>query len=942
MASDIPVGVEDFVLLNEITEDSVCDNLRVRFQNDKIYTFIGNVVVAVNPYKPIDIYTDAWVRKYQGTNIYEMSPHMYGQLAIRAGKTEASKILMRYIAAVSRQSEGVEKVRDQLLNCNPVLEAFGNAKTTKNDNSSRFKSPRVVAVPEKERSFHIFYQLLSGLSTEELSNLGLTPQVRDYSYLIPQIPQSQSFGPSAPLQIRESATSPVVVTVTSPDDSEGGTRTLTDSRAFQHTLDSLETLGISAEDRSEIWKVLAAVLLLGNIRFDASKPGWINATDTAASLLGTSPSDLAKGLTYRSIYDPATKKDISVPLSPEQAMYARDAFAKSLYGRLFNWLIKKINEHIMSQSNIKGRRNVIGVLDIYGFEIMARNGFEQLMINYCNEKLQQLFIELTLKSEQEEYAKEGIEWTEIKYFNNAIICDLIESKRTGILAVLDDECAMSENTDTTFLSRLNNVAVHHKHFDSREKNPRTSRLTPDVFIIHHYAGDVSYCTDGFLEKNKDLLYRDLVNLGAASSRAIVRDLYPVAQPGAEDSTSQTHSKRPETLGSQFKASMASLIELLMSKNPHYIRCIKPNASKTAGLFEPELVLHQIRYLGLQESVRVRRSGFCYRQKYAKFLDRFKMLSPLTWPKWKGAAIPVGSELVIEGVKAVFEALKIGAAEWKLGKTKDIYKESVNGNELVSLETSRNAAKHRLATLIRARWLAYKAQKEYQRVRAVLIKLQANIRRYQYHLKYLRLKKSTIILQKIQRGRRARKFVKYKRTRIPKYAATMIQRNYRRHRNLRYLNNLITRMREAGVHWRTMKWPKPPSGRGMKILAETLRVTYDRCLARNYRRGLSAERREYLRWKVVAWELFRNKESYAGSTQKGFSADRVGLTSPECSSKWAQVSNGEPLLSAISCIKLHRHNPTKDAPRILALTPTTLHLLNPKNLSSKKKCLSRNS
>ncbi|KAJ3217621.1 Unconventional myosin-Ib [Dinochytrium kinnereticum] len=1017
MATDAPVGVEDFVLLDEITEESVCENLRVRFANDSIYvsarissrvvfsisvggnrlltmvslkTFIGNVVVAMNPYKPIDIYTDKWVRKYQGSNIYEMSPHIFAlaDSAFRdmkdrdrdqcviitgesgAGKTEASKILMRYIAAVSRQAEGVEKVRDQLLNCNPVLEAFGNAKTTKNDNSSRFgkymdlqfdfrgkpiggkittyllEKSRVVAVPEKERSFHIFYQLLSGLNADELQSLSLTTQVKDYSYLIPQIPQSQNIS-GTPREIRDSATSPVVVTVTSPDDSEGGTRTLTDSKAFKQTIESLELLGINESERSEVWRVVGAILHLGNVRFDESNPGWVNATDTVgvagssvlnnevlprvASLLGMPTEEFAKGLTYRSINDPATKKVISVPLSPEQAVFARDALAKSLYGRLFSWLVKKINDHINSKSDKTIRRNVIGVLDIYGFEIMQRNGFEQLMINYCNEKLQQLFIELTLKLEQEEYAKEGIEWTEIKYFNNAVICDLIESKRTGILAVLDDECTMSENTDTTFLSKLNGIVASHKHFDSREKNPRTSRLPPDVFLIHHYAGDVSYCVDGFLEKNKDLLYRDLLNLASTSSRPIVREMYGATNTGVEDNSISISSKRPETLGSQFKASMSSLIELLMSKNPHYIRCLKPNASKKSGMFEPDLVLHQIRYLGLQESIRVRRSGFCYRQKYGKFLDRFKMLSPLTWPKWNGDPVSGDSDLVIEGIKAVLGALKIAPSEWRIGKTKVFIR---NPSTLVSLENARNQAKHRLATRIRARWLAYKHRSNFLRTRLLMIKLQANIRRHQHENHYIAMKKGAILFQKLARGRQARKFVKHKRIRIPKYAATVIQRNWRRHRNLRYLATLKERMEAAGPHWRTMKWPKTPGGRGMKMLAETLRVTYDRILARNYRKSLGDERRDYMRWKVMAFDIFKGKESYALSTKVGFVTDRAGLTTSDAS-KWRQISNGEPLLTSVNCVKLHRHNPSKDAPRILALTPTTLHLLNSKNLSSKE-------
>ncbi|KAJ3112864.1 hypothetical protein HDU96_004093 [Phlyctochytrium bullatum] len=1002
-ASDAPVGVEDFVLLNEITEDSVCDNLKTRFKADRIYTFIGTVVVAVNPYKPIDIYSDAWVRKYHGSNPYEMQPHIFAlaDAAFRdmrdrdrdqcviitgesgAGKTEASKILMRYIAAASRQAQGVEKIRDQLLNCNPVLEAFGNAKTTRNDNSSRFgkymdlqfdfrgkpvggkittyllEKSRVVTVPNGERSFHIFYQILSGLNSKELEDLHLTPSTTDYAYLAPPPPPAAN---GTPLQRRDTATAPV--TVSSPIDADGGgIRTLTDTKAFRHTVDSLESLGIDGPTRAHMWRIIAAILLLGNVRFAATKPGIVSAMDTVgvagsavanpelttkiAELLGVSPDELANALTHRSISDRATKKNILVPLGPDQALFARDAFAKSLYGRLFSWLVTRINNFINVQGVKNGYRNVIGVLDIYGFEIMEKNGFEQLMINYCNEKLQQLFIELTLKSEQEEYAKEGIEWTDIAYFNNAVICDLIEQKRTGIFAVLDDECVMQDNTDATFLSKLSTVAAHHKHFDSREKNPRTSRLPPGAFLIHHYAGDVSYSVDGFIEKNKDLLFRDLLGLAAASKHPIVQEMYAAAGPAVEENGS---SKRPETLGSQFKASMASLIELLMSKNPHYIRCIKPNTSKASSIFDDELVRHQVRYLGLQESIRVRRSGYCYRQKYLKFLDRFKMLSPLTWPKWKGGSIPYGSDVVAEGLKAVFGALNIKQAEWKLGKSKVFIK---NPSTLLLLENARNQAKHRLATRIRARWLAYRARSEYLEIRNSIIRLQANFRRHLYRRRYLDLRRKTIIAQKVIRGRRARKLVRQKRARIPKFAAAMMQRSWRRYRNLKYFSLLKTRMAEAGPHWRNMKWPKPPAGRGMKILGETLRVVYDRIMARNYRKSLTNERREYIRWKVVAHDLFKGKDSYAlrlgvylyffrnasidtmFSTQKGFAGDNVGLTTGELSGRWQVASCGEPLLCSVHCMKLHRHNPTKDAPRILALTPTTLHVFT-KNLSTKEK------
>ncbi|KAJ3156843.1 Unconventional myosin-Ia [Irineochytrium annulatum] len=648
-----------------------------------------------------------------------------------------------------------------------------------------------------------------------------------------------------------------------------------DATQFKATCASLGALGMPETDRTSVWGVVAAVLTLGNVKFDrdgrrseVSSSGVVGSRVVsndvlrkAAGLLGVDADELKSALTFRKVFDPvrrggeAAQKDggIMVPLTVEQAAFSRDALAKSLYGKLFAWIVKRINGHIGCTAAVKGKRSVIGVLDIYGFEIMQKNGFEQLMINYCNEKLQQLFIELTLKSEQEEYAKEGIEWTEIKYFNNAPICELIESKRTGILALLDEECTLNDHNDTTFIAKLNSQVSSHKHYDSREKNPRTSKLPDDVFVVKHYAGDVTYSIDGFVERNKDLLYRDLINLAFNSDKPIVREMFGNEGKKIAGSEEEIVLRRPETLGIQFR----------------------PNSIKKPSKFDTELVLHQVRYLGLQESIRVRRAGFCHRSRHAKFLDRFKMLSKDTWPMWKG-----GDKGVVDGCRKVLEHAGVPEEEWRIGKTK------------------------------------------------VFIKNPATKRKY-----FLQLVKASMLFQRITRGRNARRYVRSIRTKIPKFAAPIIQRAYRRYRYRFHLVLLSSLIRKAGDRWRDMKWPKPPPGRAMKSFTELFKPVYERLLAKKYRDCLGEERKEYMRWKVMAYDLMRSKESYADSTTFGFVADRVGLTSGELASKWKAISR-EPILSAVPCEKHHRHTPNKHAPRYLVLTPSHLYLLNPKNLGEK--------
>ena len=582
------------------------------------------MLVSVNPFQSINnLYSQKLMQKYFTRYKYEVNPHVFASAeeAYRklmsfgvdqcilvsgesgAGKTEAAKKLMEYVSAVSRDyaevstDKTVAQIKEALLKSNPVLEAFGNAKTLRNDNSSRFgkymeiqmdyngtplggkitnyllEKPRVVHQTPGERNFHIFYQLTEGAPSSLRRELNIE---RADHYRI----------------LAESGATKV--------------KGIDDREWFEEMDEAMESVGIDRNIKMHIFGLVSAVMWLGNIMFtmgkakgqDKGKVSTKEPVENAARLLEVSPKELAKALTTRT--RSSGRESVTSPItSVEECEKVRDALAKALYARMFQGLVDLINVTIHVE---KSELN-LGVLDIYGFEIFEHNSFEQLCINYCNEKLQQYFIELTLKAEQEEYRKEGIAWKDVKYFNNKIVCDLIEAKRpAGVIAYLDEECIVPRGSDDTYIRKMNQNLTRHPHYESMET--RTDNA-PTEFLIHHYAGDVTYSVEGMLDKNKDQLYRDLLVLaGSKSQSEFIRAMFPEGQQ------KQT-SKRPTTAGTQFVKDMQALIETLSKCEPHYIRCIKSNDNKRAREFNRDRVVHQVRYLGLLENVRVRRAGVGY-------------------------------------------------------------------------------------------------------------------------------------------------------------------------------------------------------------------------------------------------------------------------------------------------------------------------------------------
>ncbi|XP_049904090.1 unconventional myosin-Ib isoform X2 [Epinephelus moara] len=760
---DNMIGVGDMVLLEPLSEDSFIENLRNRFDHNEIYTYIGSVVISMNPYRSLPIYTPDKVEEYRNRNFYELSPHIYALAdeayrSLRdqdkdqcilitgesgAGKTEASKLVMSYVAAVCGKGQEVNKVKEQLLQSNPVLEAFGNAKTVRNDNSSRFgkymdiefdfkgdplggvisnyllEKSRVVKQPRGERNFHVFYQLLSGASDDTLKKLKLDRDFSKYNYL--------------------SLDSAAV-------------NGLDDAANFRTVRNAMQIVGFMEDEVQSVLELVAAVLKLGNIEFkpesrcngtDESRIKDKNDLKEMCELLGIEQSVLERAFSYRTVE--AKLEKVSTTLNVAQAYYARDALAKNLYSRLFSWLVTRINESIKAQT--KARHKVMGVLDIYGFEIFEDNSFEQFIINYCNEKLQQIFIELTLREEQEEYVREGIEWTNIEYFNNAIICDLIENHQNGILAMLDEECLRPGTvTDETFLDKLNTICAEHQHFESRlSKNSKflTDHSLPhNCFRIQHYAGKVLYRVEGFVDKNNDLLYRDLSQAMYKANHSLIKQLFPEGNPA------KVNLKRPPTAGFQFKASVGTLMKNLLTKNPNYIRCIKPNDKKASHIFTDSLVCHQVRYLGLMENVRVRRAGYAFRQAYEPCLERYKMLCKRTWPHWRGPAR--------EGVEVLMADLQVPAEEFSYGRSKIFIR---NPRTLFFLEERRRQCLQDLATLIQKIYRGWKCRSHFLLLKKSQIVVAAWYRRYAQQKKYQQIKSATTVVQSYTRGWQARKLLR---------------------------------------------------------------------------------------------------------------------------------------------------------------------------------------
>ncbi|ODV98605.1 hypothetical protein PACTADRAFT_48326 [Pachysolen tannophilus NRRL Y-2460] len=664
------VGVSDLTLLSTVTDESINDNLEKRFKNNTIYTYIGNVLISVNPFKDLGIYTDKVLESYRGKNRLEVQPHvfaiaesMYYQMKSYsenqcviisgesgAGKTEAAKRIMQYIAEVSGGSNSTEiqKIKDMVLATNPLLESFGCAKTLRNNNSSRhgkyleiffnsqdepiagnitnylLEKNRVVQQLNNERNYHIFYQLTKSEKYRQV--FGVQPPEK-YQY---------TYGAKC-------------TSVNGIDD----------LKDFDATLNAMSIIGLSQEEQDQIFRILSAILWIGNVLFveneDANSAiGDQGVINYIAYLLQVDAEQLAKSLTERIMETSHGMKRGSiyhVPLNLTQAYAVRDALAKGLYNNLFDWIVKRVNISLNTSGSSGSAAKSIGILDIYGFEIFDNNSFEQFCINYVNEKLQQVFIQLTIKEEQEEYKREQITWTPIKYFDNKVVCELIEDKRGGIFSLLNDACATAHAdpsaADQSFAQRLN-MSSGNKYFELRSNK----------FIVHHYAGDVTYDIDGITDKNKDSMLKDLVEMLSTSTNTFITE-------NIVEKIDTNSKRRPPSGGDKIRQSANALVEKLSQCTPSYIRTIKPNENKAPLDYNVKNVLHQIKYLGLKENVKVRKAGFSYRSTFEQFVQRFFLLSPYTC--YAGEYIHQGDTK--EAIMHILHSANVPIDEYKIGLTK---------------------------------------------------------------------------------------------------------------------------------------------------------------------------------------------------------------------------------------------------------------------------------
>ncbi|KAL5197705.1 hypothetical protein ABZP36_001217 [Zizania latifolia] len=624
---DILDGVDNLIHMSYLNEPSVLYNLQSRYSRDLIYTKAGPVLIAINPLKEVSLYGNDFITQYRKK--LNDNPHVYAvaDLAFNemlrdginqsiiisgesgAGKTETAKIAMQYLAALGDAS-GMES---EVLQTNVILEALGNAKTSRNDNSSRFgklteihfsetgklcgakiqtfllEKSRVVQRATGERSYHIFYQLCSG-APPLLKKKMFLKEANYYNYL------------------KQSA----CLRIDSVDD----------AKRFSMLVDALDIIQMSKEDQMKLFSMVAAVLWLGNISFsviDNENHVEIVSNEgltAAAKLLGCSAPQLVNALTTRKIQ--AGKDNIIQKLTLTQAIDARDALAKCIYAYLFDWVVEQIN-HSLGTGRQQTWRS-ISILDIYGFESFIKNGFEQFCINYANERLQQHFNRHLFKLEQEEYLGDGIDWANVEFVDNADCLSLFEKKPLGLLSLLDEESTFPKATDISFANKLKQHMKGNSGFRGEHEG---------AFKICHYAGEVTYDTTGFLEKNRDPLNSELIQLLSSCKCELPRHFAAVMIAESQNkSTLSWYSavdSQKQSVITKFKAQLFMLMKHLENTTPHFIRCIQPNSKQRPMMFEHDLILHQLKCCGVLEVVRISKAGYPTRMTHQQFAERYGCL-----------------------------------------------------------------------------------------------------------------------------------------------------------------------------------------------------------------------------------------------------------------------------------------------------------------------------
>jgi len=689
--------VNDLLHLSDFSEESLLHALRERYKKDEFYSMVGPILISINPYKWCDIYSHKVMESYRGKRQGQVAPHVFltAENAYRAvvedtekcsqaiiisgesgaGKTEATKIILQYLSSAGKkfnksQQGTARRLEQKVLDSNPLLEAFGNAKTIRNDNSSRFgkfieidientglisgariinyllEKSRIIRQAEGERNYHIFYQLLRGGDKALLKEIGLLDAREDELRYV-------ELGSNVALFDEN------------------------DEANFQRTVNCMETIGVGQEEQFDVFRTISGVLLLGQIYFEDEEEGCSCSDEELKASAGVLKLDadlLRDALCTNTVF--VGTETIKKPLSAQVAEDKRDALAKALYALLFRWLILRINASLQGGGDLRFLKRTasfdsasmlnsaegrsIGILDIYGFEVFEKNSFEQFCINFANEKLQRHFNKHIFEVEQEEYAKENIDWSRIEFNDNQPCLDLIDTSPVSLLSLLDEECLMPRGSDQSLLRKLH---TNHRDRNVHYVYPRFGNDT--CFGVHHYAGIVNYSVQGFLQKNNDSLSEGLATLMQESESMWFQSLFG----GGRESKRKTSlapkqrqrkraaSLRPPTVSEQFRRQLGSLVAKLERCDPHFVRCIKPNETKSAGLFHSQKCMDQLRYAGMLETIRIRDQGYALREPHDEFFRRFRVLAPNA----KSCKDLVRQICVLFGLA--------DASQWQIGNTK---------------------------------------------------------------------------------------------------------------------------------------------------------------------------------------------------------------------------------------------------------------------------------
>ncbi|XP_040138914.1 unconventional myosin-VI isoform X2 [Ictidomys tridecemlineatus] len=706
---DSKKDVEDNCSLMYLNEATLLHNIKVRYSKDRIYTYVANILIAVNPYFDIPkIYSSDTIKSYQGKSLGTMPPHVFAiaDKAFRdmkvlkisqsvivsgesgAGKTENTKFVLRYLT----ESYGTgQDIDERIVEANPLLEAFGNAKTVRNNNSSRFgkfveihfnekssvvggfvshyllEKSRICVQGKEERNYHIFYRLCAGASEDIREKLHLSSP-DNFRYLNRGCTRYFA-NKETDKQILQNRRSPEYLKAGSLKDP-----LLDDHGDFIRMCTAMKKIGLDDEEKLDLFRVVAGVLHLGNIDFEdtGSTSGGCNlknkstqSLEYCAELLGLDQDDLRVSLTTRVMLTTAggTKGTvIKVPLKVEQANNARDALAKTVYSHLFDHVVNRVNQCFPFETS----SYFIGVLDIAGFEYFEHNSFEQFCINYCNEKLQQFFNERILKEEQELYQKEGLGVNEVHYVDNQDCIDLIEAKLVGILDILDEENRLPQPSDQHFTS-----AVHQKHKDHfRLTIPRKSKLAvhrnlrdDEGFIIRHFAGAVCYETTQFVEKNNDALHMSLESLICESRDKFIRELFESSTNNNKDTKQKAGKLSFISVGNKFKTQLNLLLDKLRSTGASFIRCIKPNLKMTSHHFEGAQILSQLQCSGMVSVLDLMQGGFPSRASFHELYNMYKKFMPEKLARLDPRLF----------CKALFKALGLNEIDYQFGLTKVFFR-----------------------------------------------------------------------------------------------------------------------------------------------------------------------------------------------------------------------------------------------------------------------------